>query len=94
MARARTSKDTFFEAGSGPRTIEAGSGWVLGLVATAAAADRFYLYDGEAALFAVSLAAGASLAVQFVEPLRFEAGLSCDPRDCDVLLTVMGRERV
>ncbi len=86
---------SFVPAGS-VKTIHAGRGSILKIIASGGGSRPVALHDGSnvsaSVLFRLHVPAGGIADLEFPEgfPLRFSTGLTVDAGDCDVSLIVVG----
>ena len=92
------SKDTFIPAGGGVVTLHSGAGKVLTVIATTtqtSGVQTITLYDNIASsgsvLIKLRIPQTDYLNINFTpdRALTFSAGLTIDPGDCDVHLTIL-----
>jgi len=92
------SKDTFIPAGGGAVTLHSGAGKVLSVIATTtqtSGVQTITLYDNIASsgsvLIKLRVPQTDYLNINFAPDrgLTFSAGLTIDPGDCDVHLTIL-----
>ena len=94
------SKDTFIAAGGGAVTLYSGAGKVLTVIATTtqtSGVQTITLYDNIASsgsvLIKLRVPQTDYLNINFApdRALTFSAGLTIDPGDCDVHLTILSK---
>jgi len=94
------SKDTFIPAGGGAVTLHSGSGKVLAVIATTtqtSGVQTITLYDNIASsgpvLIKLRVPQTSCLNINFASDraLAFSTGLTIDPGDCDVHLTILSK---
>jgi len=94
------SKDTFIPAGGGAVTLHSGAGKVLAVIATTtqtSGVQTITLYDNIApsgsVLIKLRVPQTDYLNIDFApdRALSFSAGLTIDPGDCDVHLTILSK---
>ena len=94
------SKDTFIPAGGGAVTLHSGAGKVLTIIATTtqtSGVQTITLYDNIASsgsvLIKLRVPQTSCLNINFApdRALSFSAGLTIDPGDCDVHLTILSK---
>ena len=92
------SKDTFIPAGGGAVTLHSGAGKVLAIIATTtqtSGVQTITLYDNIASsgseLIKLRVPQTDYLNINFApnRALSFSTGLTIDPGDCDVHLTIL-----
>ncbi len=94
------SKDTFIPAGGGAVTLHSGAGKVLAVIATTtqtSGVQTITLYDNIASsgsvLIKLRVPQTDYININFApdRALTFSAGLTIDPGDCDVHLTILSK---
>jgi len=94
------SKDTFIPAGGGAVTLHSGAGKVLAVIATTtqtSGVQTITLYDNIASsspvLIKLRVPQTNCLNINFASEraLSFSTGLTIDPGDCDVHLTILSK---